>query len=62
MRKTYMIHIAIYYMNCISQNLKFIVIVVNWIEGGEKEIRLQKSWPNSTPPPIQTTYLNFTPK
>ena len=57
-----MIHIAIYYMNCISQNLKFIVIVVNWIEGGEKEIRLQKSWPNSTPPPIQTTYLNFTPK
>ena len=58
----YMIHISVYCMNCISQNLKFIIIVVNWIEEGEKENRLEKSWSDSTPPSIQTTYLNFTPK
>ena len=58
----YMKHISVHCMNYISQNLKFIVTVVNWIEGGEKENRLRKSWPDSTPPSIQTTYLNFTPK
>ena len=49
-------------MNCISQNLKFIITVVNWIEEGEKENRLEKSWSDTTLLSIQTTYLNFTPK
>ena len=58
----YMIHIGVYCMNCISQNLKFIITVVNWIEEGEKENRLEKSWSDTTLLSIQTTYLNFTPK
>ena len=45
-----------YCMNCIvSQNLKFIATVINWIERerggeGERENRLEKSWLDSTLP------------
>ena len=56
------IYIGVYCMNCISQNLKFIITVVNWIEQKEKENKLEKSWSDSTLLSIQTTYLNFTPK
>ena len=45
----YMIYIGVYCMNYISQNLKFIITVVNRIEQKEKENKLEKSWLDSTP-------------